>query len=66
MTTDRTHPRYARWPIAFGFARHTATNTFDRHGWWTKAGYGQTLHFGPFKVYLGHRRDRRKTRLRLR
>jgi hypothetical protein len=51
------HFRYARWPIRFGFARHTALRTFDRHGWWTPTGYGQTLHIGPFKVYLGRRRE---------
>jgi hypothetical protein len=62
QTADPHAPgfRYARWPVAFGFARHTALHTFDRHGWpeWGSPtpSYGQTLHIGPFKVYLGRRR----------
>jgi hypothetical protein len=75
VTASSTKPhapgfRYARWPVAFGFARHTALHTFDRHGWpeWGSerlstvktrlllSNYGQTLHIGPLKVYLGRRR----------
>jgi len=57
QTTDPHAPgfRYARWPIGVGFARNTALHTFDRHGWWTPTGYGQTIHLGPVKVRLGDR-----------
>lgn len=52
--TDKQGHRYRLWPIALGFARRTSPRTFDRHGWQLSDGtFGQTLHFGPLKVYLG-------------